>query len=282
MNSDRLFINVKPGKTFIDRLTGKTKVRTFLSLIMLLIATWDIRLILPLFILYIIALVSIRPNWKKVWAVLGFIILVNLFNLLLMWLVEPDYGRDVVGGSTVLYRINDFYIISAETMWYFFVRFTKFMATFIISLVFIQSITPSEMAAGLYSIKVPYKVCMIVSVAFRYIPDIARDFQNIQISMQARGLELDSRKTSLMTRLKQYIMILAPLIITSFDRVGNIANAMDLRGFGKKKTRTYYAEHEDTQGDKIMMPVYILFFGLFLAVVIIKIVTHPPYEVWYP
>ncbi len=282
MNSDRLFINVKPGKTFIDRLTGKTKVRTFLSLIMLLIATWDIRLILPLFFLFIIALISIRPNWKKVWAVLGFIILVNLFNLLLMYLVEPDYGRNVVGGSTVLYRFNDFYIVSAETMWYFFVRFTKFMATFVLSLVFIQSITPSEMAAGLYSIKVPYKACTIVSIAFRYIPDIARDFQNIQISMQARGLELDSRKASLMTRLKQNVTILAPLIITSFDRVGNIANAMDLRGFGKKKTRTYYAEHEDTPGDKIMLPVYLLFFGLFLAVVIYKIVTRPEFQVWYP
>ena len=282
MQDDRLFINVKPGKTFLDRLTGKTKVRTFFSLIFLLIATWDIRLIVPLFVLFIIALISIRPNWKKVWAVLGFIILVNIFNILLMWLVEPDYGLNVVGGSTVLYRFNGFYMISAETMWYFLVRFTKFMATFILSLVFIQSITPSEMAAGLYSVKVPYKACTIVSIAFRYIPDIARDYQNIRISMQARGLELDPRKASLMTRLKQNVTILAPLVITSFDRVGNIANAMDLRGFGKKKARTYYSEHEDTPGDKIMLPVYTVFFLLFVGIVILNIVTHPAYEVWCP
>ncbi|MCR5675294.1 MAG: energy-coupling factor transporter transmembrane protein EcfT [Lachnospiraceae bacterium] len=282
MQDDRLFINVKPGKTFLDRLTGKTKVRTFFSLIFLLIATWDIRLIVPLFVLFIIALISIRPNWKKVWAVLGFIILVNIFNLLLMWLVEPDYGLNVVGGSTVLWRFNSFYMISAETMWYFLVRFTKFMATFLLSLVFIQSITPSEMAAGLYSVKVPYKACTIVSIAFRYIPDIARDYQNIRISMQARGLELDPRKASLMTRLKQNVTILAPLIITSFDRVGNIANAMDLRGFGKKKIRTYYSEHEDTKGDRIMLPVYTIFFLLFVAVVVCNIVTHPAYQVWCP
>ena len=49
------------------------------------------------------------------------------------------------------------------------------------------------MAAGLYSVKVPYKVCTIVSLAFRYIPDITRDFNNIRISMQARGLELDAK-----------------------------------------------------------------------------------------
>ncbi|MBQ3790398.1 MAG: energy-coupling factor transporter transmembrane protein EcfT [Lachnospiraceae bacterium] len=282
MNNDRLFINVKPGHTFIDRLTGKTKVRAFLAFILLLIATWDIRVILPLFLLFTVALISIRPNWKKVWGVLTFIIVVNLFNLLLIWLVEPDYGRDVVGGSTVLLQISSFYVITSETLWYFLVRFSKFLATFIISLVFIQSITPSEMAAGLYSIRVPYKACTIVSIAFRYIPDIARDFQNIRISMQARGMELDSRKSSLMTRLKQYVLILAPLIITSFDRVGNIANAMDLRGFGKKKRRTYYAEHEDTAGDRIMKPVYLLFFLLFLAVVVWGIVQKPAYQVWCP
>ena len=282
MNNDRLFINVKPGHTFIDRLTGKTKVRTFLILILLLIATWDLRFILPLFALFTAALISIRPNWKKVGGVMIFIIIVNLFNLLLIWLVEPDYGMSVVGGSTVILRLSSFYIVTKETLWYFLVRFTKFMATFVLSLTFIQSITPPEMAAGLYSIKVPYKACTIVSIAFRYIPDIARDFQNIRISMQARGMELDSRKSSLMTRLKQYVLILAPLIITSFDRVGNIANAMDLRGFGKKKTRTYYSEHEDTAGDRIMLPIYLAFLLLFLAVVIVKIIQKPAYEVWCP
>ncbi|MBQ9328121.1 MAG: energy-coupling factor transporter transmembrane protein EcfT [Solobacterium sp.] len=282
MNTKRLFINVKPGKTFLDRLTGKTKVRLFLILILLLIQTWDIRLILPLLLLFITALISLKPDWKKVWGVLGFIILVNLFNLFLMWLVEPDYGLGVVGGSTVLARLSRFYIITAETMWYFFVRFTKFMATFILSLVFISSITPSEMAAGLYSIKIPYKICTIVSLAFRYIPDITRDFHNIKISIQARGMELDSKKTGLITRLKQNVLILAPLIITSFDRVGNIANAMDLRGFGKGKKRTYYSEHEDTDGDRILRPVILILVVVFVVFVVRGFIHPPVYQVWCP
>ena len=39
--SKRLFINVIPGKTFLDKLSGTTKVRLFFALIILLIATWD-------------------------------------------------------------------------------------------------------------------------------------------------------------------------------------------------------------------------------------------------
>lgn len=278
----RLFINTKPGHTFLDKLTGKTKVRTFLILIFLLIATWDFRLILPLFFLGLFALLSLHPDPKKMWGVTIFIILMNLFNLLLLWLVSPDYGRNLCGGSTVLFRLSDFYIVTAETLWYFLVRFTKFVATFLISMTFIQSITPSEMSAGLHSIKIPYKICTIVSIAFRYIPDITRDFNNIKISMQARGMELDPKKTKLGERLKQNVLILAPLVITSFDRVGNISNAMDLRGFGKKKDRTYYSEHEDTKGDKIMLPVYLAFLALFLVIVFMNIFHPSAYEVWCP
>ena len=83
-----------------------------------------------------------------------------------------------------------------ETLWYLSIRFLKMITSFLISMVFVLSITPSELAAGLYSIKVPYKICTIFSIAFRYIPDIGRDYENIKISMQARGVELDPKKST--------------------------------------------------------------------------------------
>ncbi|MBQ6478236.1 MAG: energy-coupling factor transporter transmembrane protein EcfT [Erysipelotrichaceae bacterium] len=279
---NKLFITLTPGNTFIDRLTGKTKVRIFFLLIFILTFTWDIRIMLPILILSIVSLLSIKPDKKKNVAIIIFVLLMNLFNLFLTWVIKPNYGLEMVGGSTVLFRFTDFFIVTAETLWYFLVRLTKFMASFLLSLAFIQSITPSELAAGLHSVKIPYKICTIVSLAFRYIPDITRDFNNIRISMQTRGLELDSRKSSLFTRLKQYILILVPLIITSFDRVGNIANGMDLRGFGKNRDKTYYCEHEDTQGDKVLAPVVLLLCGILLTLIVLKILYKPLYEVWCP
>lgn len=283
MNFDkRLFINVIPGKTFLDKLSGTTKVRLFFALIILLVATWDFRILFPVLVASLIGLISIKPNWKIVGSLMAFIIAVNLFNLFLIWVVTPDYGRNIVGGSTVLLTFTSRYIVTAETLWYFLIRFTKFMATFLVSLTFIQAITPSEMAAGLYSIKVPYKIATIVSIAFRYIPDISRDFADIKISMQARGMELDPKKTGLFTRLKQNVLILCPLIIVSFERVGNIANAMDLRGYGKGKTRTYYSEHEETKNDRLMKVVYILLYLSIVAVIFFRIFFPPEFQVWAP
>lgn len=280
--SKRLFINIIPGNTFLDKLSGTTKVRLFLALIILLVATWDIRIIAPMLFVGLIGLISIKPNWRLMSGLIAFIVLTNLFNLFLVWVVSPDYGANIVGGSTLLFRLTDRYIITAETLWYFLVRFVKFISTFLVSLTFIQAITPSEMAAGLYSIKVPYKVATIVSIAFRYIPEISRDFSDIKISMQARGMELDAKKTTLFERLKQNVVILVPLIVVSFERVGNIANAMDLRGYGRGKRRTYYSEHEETPNDRKMKVVYILFYIAVIAVIIGRIFFPSEYEVWAP
>jgi len=279
---ERLFINLSPGSTYLDRLTGKTKVRLFFAIVILLIATWDIRIIFPTLIVSAIGLWSLHSKLKSVKAITIFVILTNLFNLFLVWVIEPDYGANMCGGSTVLLRLSSFYIITAETLWYFVVRFCKLFATFLAAMTFIQSITPSEIAAGLYSNKISYKICMIVSIAFRYIPDILRDFRNIKISMQARGMELDSKKVGLWKRLKQNVIILVPLIITSFDRVGNIANAMDLRGFGKNKTRTYYSEHEEGKGDRQMRVFYIALYIFILAVIARRIFFPAEFLVWYP
>lgn len=276
----RLFINLTPGPTFLDKLTGKTKVRLFFAIVFLLIATWDARIIFPSVLVALVGLLSLKAHLRGVKAITVFVILMNLFNLFLVWVLQPDIGAEVCGGSTVLFRAG--HIVTSQTLWYFLVRFCKMMATFLAAMAFIQSITPSEIAAGLYACKIPYKVCMIVSIAFRYIPDIMRDFTDIKISMQARGMELDARKTSLVKRLKQNVLILVPLIITSFDRVGNIANAMDLRGFGKEKKRTYYSEHEEGPGDKIMKPVYLAIWLLFAVVVILRIVRPGEFLVWYP
>lgn len=279
---ERLFINLSPGPTYLDRLTGKTKVRLFFAVIVLLIATWDIRIIFPALIISAIGLFSLRSKLKSVTAITIFVIFTNLLNLFLVWVVSPDYGMNMCGGSTVLFKFTEHYIVTSETLWYFFVRFCKLFATFLAAMTFIQCITPSEIAAGLYANKISYKICMVVSIAFRYIPDILRDFQNIRISMQARGMELDSRKASLWSRLKQNVLILVPLIVTSFDRVGNIANAMDLRGFGKNKTRTYYSEHEDGRGDRQMKLLYCALYIFIIVIIVLNIVRPGEYQVWCP
>lgn len=278
---NNFIINLIPGETFLHKLSGTTKVRLFLILIVFLIATFDLRLILPIFILSIVGLISLKPNWKQLRYIFVVVLLMNLFNIFLFYIADPHLAMKYIGQETLWFQFSDYFIVTYETVWFLSVRLLKMLASFLVSLVFILAITPSELAAGLYSCGLPYKFCTIVEMAFRYIPDIARDYTNIQISMQARGVELDPKKAGVVERIKQSVLILVPLIITSFDRIGNISNAMDLRGFGKGKKRSYYSEHEETENDRKVKYVYIAL-GIFtVAYIVAKFVLKMP-EVWYP
>ena len=279
---NNFIINLVPGDTFLHKLSGTTKVRIFIILIIYLIMSFDIRLILPVFILAIIGIYSLHPKFPSFKFICVFVVAMNLLNIVLYYIASPGVGSNLIGSETILFQFTDYFYVSLETVWYLAVRLIKMLASFAVSMCFIMAITPSEFAAGLYNCKVPYKICTIVEMAFRYIPDIARDYTNIKISMQTRGLELDPKKAGLISRVKQNILILVPLIITSFDRIGNISNAMDLRGFGKGKTRTYYSEHEETPNDKKVKVVYCLL-GLFVIgyIVIGKIYLGVP-QVWFP
>ena len=280
--NDRLIINLVPGDTYLHKLSGASKTRMFAVLIVVTIMTFDVRILLPLLAVSLVAFFSVKPDWKQIWWLVVLVVIGNITNLVLYWLASPDAGVEYSNGSTVLYAFSDYLIVTAETMWYLFARMVKMMATFFISLTYILAVTPSEVAAGLYSLRLPYKLCSVVSLALRYIPDIGRDYTNIKISMQCRGVELDAKRASLMTRLKQTVLILVPLIITSFDRIGNIANAMDLRGFGKKKHRTYYSEHEPTKADNVFKVAYSIIGILCVVYNVYGNIWPREMTVWYP
>ena len=86
---------------------------------------------------------------------------------------------------------------------------------------------------------VSYNVGYAIAIALRYIPDVQSDFTKIKHAQEARGIEM-SNKTSLWTRIKRMSTIIFPLLFSSMDRIDVVSNAMELRGFGKNKKRTWY------------------------------------------
>jgi len=282
--NNRFMISYSPGNTPLQRLNGTTKVLGFMAITVYIIMTFDVRMLLPVFVLCMIGIISMRPNWKIIFFMFMFMfIMAGLVGSAMMILVRPTAGLTRVGGETILFRLNDRFFVSRELLWYVSMMFFKRVCSFAAAVLFVVAITPSELASGLNRLKVPYKVCTIIALAFRTIPDIARDFANIKNSLMMRGIELDPKKVSLAQKLKQTVFMLAPLIMTSFGKVNNIANAMDLRGFGKLKRRSWYSEKEATRADWIAR-----FFILLLGVVCIyyivqfRIIDPPLYDYWSP
>jgi energy-coupling factor transport system permease protein len=108
---------------------------------------------------------------------------------------------------------------------------------------------------------VPYKASYAVALTLRYFPDIQRDYRDISQAQQARGLDL-SRKVKFVSRVKNSLLIIIPLIFSSLDRIELISNAMDLRGFGKSRTRTWYSTRKFTRQDWFAIILSgLIFFG---------------------
>lgn len=275
--NNRFVINFSPGGTYLHKLNGATKVMLFIVLTALIIATFDIRVHIPLFLACVVAIISMKPNWKPLLFMFAFLVLVvGLWGTLMLFLVAPEAGLRYVGQETIIVRFTDYFYLSEEFIWYAFAMFFKRLVSFVSVMMFILAVTPSELAAGLNFLKLPYKVCVIISLGFRTIPNVARDYTDISNSMQMRGVEMNSKKASVFKRVKQAALLVVPLLISSFGKVESIANAMDLRGFGKKNSRTWYSEHEPTRADYIVRVIT----ALLLAYTVFYIVYYRNLNPW--
>jgi len=278
---NRFLISYSPGDTPLQRLNGATKVLGFLVITVFIIMTFDVRLLVPMFLLCMFGVASMKPNWKIILFMFTFLfVMAGVVGSTTIILVRPSAGLERVGAEHILWQLNERFYISVELLWYVGVMFFKRVCSLASAALFILAITPSEMASGLNRIGLPYKLCTIMALAFRTIPDIARDFMNIKNSLMTRGVELDSRKISLRARLRHNVLMLMPLIISSFGKVNNIANAMDLRGFGKHNKRTWYSEKEPTRADMVARMVIALLGAFCVYYIVMRIIDPPMYDYW--
>ena len=148
-------------------------------------------------------------------------------------------------------------MITAEQLFYHLNVILKNTCTIPIVLLFVCTTNPSEFAASLSRIGVSYRISYAVALALRYIPDIQREYRDISLAQQARGTEM-SKKASLVDRLKAASTILIPLILSSMERIETISNAMELRGFGKGKKRSWYSARRFRPVDIVFMVVSLL------------------------
>ncbi|REJ28430.1 energy-coupling factor transporter transmembrane component T family protein [Caldibacillus debilis] len=249
----------------VHRLTGAAKLLCFLLWSSAAMLTYDTRVLLFLFAMAIVIFRISRIKWKEVSFVLIFILVFLLINNIAIYLFSPQEGVKIYGTRHVLLELGGRYDVTAEQLFYQFNITLKYFTVIPAALLFMVTTHPSEFAASLNRIGVSYRIAYAVSLALRYIPDIQREFRNISRAQQARGLDM-SKKEKLHRRLKNAFSILAPLVLSSIDRIETITNAMELRGFGKKKRRTWYSARPFHKRDFLAVFLFAL---VFLASVLI-------------
>lgn len=235
----------------IHKLTGATKFVCLLLWSFAAMVTYDTRMLLVLSVFSIVLFPFGKIKLKDISFMMGFTIVFMVMNNIMIYVFAPQHGCEIYGSTTYILGSGHFGL-TAEQLFYHLNYFLKYLATIPIILLFVTTTNPSEFAASLNKIGIKYSIAYSVALALRYIPDIQKEYHEISQAGQARGIEM-SKKASLISRIKNAAAILIPLVITSMNKIEVISNAMELRGFGKNKKRTWYMGHKFTTADIVCM-----------------------------
>ena len=117
--------------------------------------------------------------------------------------------------------------------------------------------SPVELADGIEGLLYPLKwikfpvheFALIMSIALRFIPTLIDETDRIIKAQKARGADFESG--NIFKRAKALIPVLIPLLISSFRRADELADAMDSRCYAGSKTRTRYKKMKFTFRDVV-------------------------------
>ncbi|MBO4831467.1 MAG: energy-coupling factor transporter transmembrane protein EcfT [Oscillospiraceae bacterium] len=253
----------------VHRLTGATKFICLLLWSFAAMSTYDTRLLVLLTVLSFVLFYISKIRLRDVSFLLSFMAVFMILNNILIFLFSPQHGVTLYGTCHELFSLGGRYVVTKEQLFYHLNLVLKYFATIPIVLLFVCTTNPSEFAASLNRVGVRYTIAYSVALALRYIPDIQKSYHEISQAQQARGIEM-SKKQNLVKRLKSASTILIPLILSSMDRIDVISNAMELRGFGKGKKRTWYMARPFKAADIAAMAVCALLLGASITLNVIN------------
>lgn len=266
MNLKMKLFSYNLADTFIHRLSGLTKLICFLFLTFAVMYSYDIRVILVVMVFSILLMRTAQIQFSQVRVMVIYVLIFIFTNAVISFFFSPEYGTTIYGTSHEFARVFGI-SLTYEQLFFQVTKMFKYASVIPLGMIFLLTTNPSEFASSLNAIKVNYKAAVAVALTLRYFPDIQRDYKDIYLAQQARGLEL-SRKAKFIDRFKNSLLIVIPLIFSTLDRVEVISNAMDLRGFSKSKTRTWYTSRKFSRQDSLALIVSGL---IFIATVLVSI-----------
>jgi energy-coupling factor transport system permease protein len=195
--------------------------------------------------------------------------------------VKREWLRSMRGAAflaTVIFLTNlifsffsNNYTVTAkilETATALTLRFVVLVESFSI---FFLTTSPDHLGLALEQTHVPYEFVFAFTTAVRFVPVLAEEAETIMDAQKARGLELE--KGNFLKRIRNYIPILIPLIVSSIRRSLELAEAMESRAWGATKKRTNLYVLRMHKGDAIMVAIT---FGILAAAIYVRLYVEIP------
>ncbi len=236
MLNDITFGQYYPGNGVIHKMDPRAKILFTIAFIVLsFIAGNAVSLLLVTFALGVVILLSripLKMYLKTLKPIIPIIILTSIINALYVSsgkvLVEWQFITITSGGLlTALYMS------------------TRIALLIMCSSMLTYTTTPTQLTDAIERLLSPLKyikldvhsLAMMMTIALRFIPTLIEETEKIMSAQKARGADMENG--GLLKRIKALIPVLIPLLISSFRRASELADAMECRCYhgGKGRTR---------------------------------------------
>ena len=252
-------ISYEKKNTPVHKLSGFTKLVFFIVWCMASALTFETGILLLMLVMGLVIYKISDVKWKQVSTIFAAVMFFMVINLTCIFFFAPYQGSAIYGTRTDIVHMFGNYSLTREQLFYEFNVFIKYFTVVPAVFIFLTTTDPSELASSLNGIGVPYSISYSLEISLRYIPDVQDEFRRIKNAQEARGIEM-SNKGRLIDRIKNVATIIFPLLFSTMERIDVVSNAMELRGFGKKKKRSWYSKKPLVFADYAVIAFIVLFF----------------------
>lgn len=236
---DVAFGQFLPHKSFVHNMDARIKILLVIAYIVavFMVKAFHFMGFLACFFLVVLATIFAKVSFfrvlKSIKAILFFILLSAVLQIFF-----NNSGKVLVSLGSV--KITNVGLINAG-----FIACRISLVVLGASLLTLTT-SPVALADGIESLLTPLKYikfpvhefALIMSIALRFIPTLLDETDRIIKAQKARGAEFE--KGNVFKRAKALIPVLIPLLISSFRRADELADAMDSRCYSGSKNRTKY------------------------------------------
>jgi energy-coupling factor transport system permease protein len=242
---------VTGGEIYVDRgtpfhrLDPRTKIAIMATIFVIVLYFQDPLWVAPLGLLVLVhaiaskSLGSLRP--------LRYVLLVLTVSSLVLWNLFTD-------GATKLV-----WFVERESLAYSISRTLVMLSLVVEGVVFLSTTRTEEITVGLIRIGLPYRAGFAISTAFRMVPMIAASAYTIAQAQRSRGLDLD--RGGIIARVRKYTPLMIPVFASALRGVNTFSMALESKGFGAGRKRTYYLETRFRAADVVCIAALALLFA---------------------
>ncbi len=224
------------GNSFIHKLDARAKILlTVFFIAMIFMCKNFFSLMLTLVFLSFSVLLSsvpVKMYLKSLKPIIPIVLFTAILNML------------YTGGETVLvsfWRIT--LTVEGVTTAAFFA--SRIVLLIVSSSILTYTTVPTMLTDAIEKLLSPLKLfkipvqslAMMMTLALRFIPTLIEEIEKITNAQKARGADFENGK--LLQRMKAIVPIIIPLVVSSFRRAAELADAMNCRCYtgGNKRTR---------------------------------------------